>query len=75
MQIQIEHFYKKFQKTNYKLFYYLFYDYNEGKISSIIYDTLNFCQLLSINMNINVKFFYYNRLSNFGKIILQYSSK
>jgi hypothetical protein len=75
MQIQIEHFYKKFQKANFRLYYYLFYDYNAGKISSIIYDTLNFCQLLSINMNKNVKFFYYNRLLNFGKIIQQYSTK
>jgi hypothetical protein len=49
-----ESLYKKFQKANFELFYYLCYDYNEGKISRIIYDFINFLQLLSINMNLKV---------------------
>lgn len=51
-----ESLYRKFQKANLELFYYLFYDYNLGKISPIIYDFINYLQLLSINMNLNVNY-------------------
>ena len=54
LEMNDESLYKKFQKANFELFYYLFYDYNEGKISQIIYDFINFLQLLSINMNLKV---------------------
>jgi hypothetical protein len=49
-----DNFYQKIQKSNLELFYYLFYDYNIGKTSSIIYDLINFLQLLSMNMSSKV---------------------
>lgn len=49
-----DNFYQKIQKSNLELFYYLFYDYNVGKTSSIIYDLINFLQLLSMNMSSKV---------------------
>lgn len=49
-----DNFYQKIQKSNLELFYYLFYDYNVRKTSSIIYDLINFLQLLSMNMSSKV---------------------
>lgn len=49
-----DNFYQKIQKSNLELFYYLFYDCNVGKTSSIIYDLINFLQLLSMNMSSKV---------------------
>lgn len=47
---------KKIKNSNFKIFYYLFYNYNKGKIVSIIYDLINFLQLFSMNLSINVNF-------------------
>ena len=47
---------KNIKKSNFKIFYYLFYDYNKGKIVSIIYDLINFLQLFSMNLSIKVNF-------------------
>ena len=47
---------KKIKNSNFKIFYYLFYNYNKGKIVSIIYDLINFLQLFSMNLNIKVNF-------------------
>lgn len=47
-------FYVKLRKANFELFYYLFYDYHRNKISYIIYDLINFSQLLSINVSFKV---------------------
>ena len=47
---------KKIKNSNFKIFYYLFYNYNKGKIVSIIYDLINFLQLFSMNLSIKVNF-------------------
>ncbi len=60
----------KIKKSNFQIFYYLFYDYNKGKIVSIIYDLINFFQLLSMNLNLKVNYiFNYNRRCIIGEMI------
>jgi hypothetical protein len=61
---------KNIKKSNFQIFYYLFYDYNKGKIVSIIYDLINFFQLLSMNLNLKVNYiFNYNRRCIIGEMI------
>ena len=53
-------FFQKTQLSIFKLYYYLFYNYNTSKLKAFILVLLDIFQLFSININERVKIIYIN---------------
>ena len=71
--MESKEFHKKIKISIFRLYYYIFYNYNPSKISTFLLSLMDIFQLFSINLNERVKFvFIIYRILFFGKTIQNY---